>query len=114
MRKLSNIAKHCCLILSDQEPCHLFRYSDWHLNGKTLRLHLSSLLNHSSIRIARPQLFGYLVEPDEIQYYTQKLFKHLRAGVKVHIHKEYSLDQASQAHADLEDRVSTGKLLIKF
>lgn len=67
------------------------------------------------ITIARPQLFGYLVEEDEIEYFTSRLFSVLQDGVlKVNIHKVYELEDIKEAHEALESRNSTGKLLIKF
>lgn len=67
-----------------------------------------------NLTLARPQLFGYLVEPEEIETYTRKLFQQLESGVEVDIYKEYSLDQVAEAHEALEGRLTTGKLLIKL
>lgn len=66
------------------------------------------------LKVARPQLFGYISTFDEVDFYADKLFEQLRAGVKVHIHKIFSLEQIPLAHEQLENRLTTGKLLVKF
>lgn len=67
------------------------------------------------ITIARPQLFGYLVEDDEIEHFTSRLFSVLQAGaLKVNIHQIYELEDIKEAHQALEGRQSTGKLLVRF
>jgi NADPH:quinone reductase-like Zn-dependent oxidoreductase len=67
------------------------------------------------IKLVRPQVFGYLGTPEERKYYTGKLFDYLSKGeLNVKIHKTYPLEDVQQAHADLEGRVSTGKLLLKL
>ncbi|ORY85743.1 hypothetical protein BCR37DRAFT_377447 [Protomyces lactucae-debilis] len=72
-------------------------------------------LTPKNITLVRPQVFGYLGTPEELKYYTEKLFDHLkRDHIKVAIHKTYPLEDVQQAHADLEGRVSTGKLLLKL
>jgi NADPH2:quinone reductase len=37
----------------------------------------------------------------------------VRGDLKLRIHKVYSLEEAQQAHRDLEGRKTTGKLLLK-
>ncbi|KAI1485743.1 hypothetical protein F5X96DRAFT_682570 [Biscogniauxia mediterranea] len=64
-------------------------------------------------RLLRPTLFNYLVERAEFEPYVAELFGFLASGaLKVSVHDVYPLSEAARAHADLEGRVTTGKLLL--
>ncbi|KAL3470922.1 hypothetical protein BJX99DRAFT_250840 [Aspergillus californicus] len=71
-------------------------------------------LSPKCVKVARPTLFGYIETREEFEFYVNELFNLLKSGqLKVKVHKVYPLDQVAQAHADLEGRKSTGKLLLK-
>ncbi|KAE8342266.1 hypothetical protein BDV24DRAFT_130618 [Aspergillus arachidicola] len=71
-------------------------------------------LSPKCVKVARPQLFGYIETREEFEFYVNELFGLLKSGqLKVKIHKVYPLEQAAQAHTDLEGRKTTGKLLLK-
>lgn len=56
-------------------------------------------LSPKNVKIARPQLFGYIETRDEFEFYVNQLFKRLQSGeLKVKIHKVYALEQVAQAH----------------
>lgn len=56
-------------------------------------------LSPKCVKIARPQLFGYIETREEFEFYVNQLFKRLQSGeLKVKIHKVYPLDQVQQAH----------------
>ena len=51
--------------------------------------------------------------PERLSDPLAELFDHVRAGaLRPHIGRVYGLDEVRQAHADLEERRSTGKLLL--
>lgn len=52
-----------------------------------------------NVKIARAQLFGYIVTREEFDYYTSELFRLLKTGqLKTKIHKTYALKDVAQAH----------------
>ena len=67
------------------------------------------------ITLARPQLFGYLATPPELEKWSSRLWEVLGKGdLKVDVYKRYELEDVVQAHEDLEGRKTTGKLLLKL
>ncbi|KAB5577899.1 hypothetical protein GE09DRAFT_1214110 [Coniochaeta sp. 2T2.1] len=72
-------------------------------------------LGPKNIKLLRPVLFNYLVTPEELETYTTELFELISSGkVKVKVHEEYPLKDVARAHADLEARKTTGKLVLKL
>lgn len=62
----------------------------------------------------RPVLFNYIANLEEWEGYCKELFDLITSGkVTVNVHKVYPLKEVAQAHADLEGRKTTGKLLLK-
>jgi NADPH2:quinone reductase len=72
-------------------------------------------LSAKNLKILRPRLFGYVETRDEFVGYCEELFR-LVAGavVSVKVHEVYPLQEAGRAHADLEGRKTTGKLVLKI
>lgn len=63
----------------------------------------------------RATVMQYLVTRDELEHYSSMLFEYLRSGkLKVNIHGIYEAKEIQRVHRDLEARVTSGKLLIKF
>jgi NADPH2:quinone reductase len=72
------------------------------------------LSQKGSLFLTRPSLGNYVTEPGELQWRAKDLFGWIEAGkLKINIHKTYKLEQAAEAHRDLESRKTTGKLLLK-
>ncbi|KAI5795576.1 hypothetical protein EDC01DRAFT_614622 [Geopyxis carbonaria] len=68
-----------------------------------------------NVKVLRPQLFGYVATPEEFKQYADELMEMVAGGkVDVRVHKTYKLEEAVQAHKDLEGRGTTGKLLFKI
>jgi len=68
-----------------------------------------------NVKLLRPVLFGYIATKEERQTYTERLFDLLLTGkVNVKVHEVYPLKDVARAHADLEGRKTTGKLLLKL
>jgi NADPH2:quinone reductase len=72
------------------------------------------LLNHKgSLFLTRPTLGAYIADRSELEWRASDLFEAvLRGTLKVHIGGTYPLADAARAHADLEARKTTGKLLL--
>lgn len=64
--------------------------------------------------MARPQLFAYIETREEFEFYVNELYSIIQNGqLQVKVHKVYPLEEAAQAHIDLEGRKTTGKPLLK-
>lgn len=73
-----------------------------------------TLSQKGSLFLTRPTLAHYTSDPAELQWRAKDLFALLASGqLKVQIHRTYNLEQAADAHRELEGRRSTGKLLLK-
>ncbi|WP_159914645.1 quinone oxidoreductase [Pantoea sp. 18069] len=67
------------------------------------------LARKGSLYVTRPALADYIADPLEKQALLAELFGHVAAGrIRIAIHKRYALDQAQQAHRDLESRKTVG------
>ena len=62
-----------------------------------------------SLFITRPALADYIADPAEKNALAGELFGHVAAGrIKIEINQRYKLEDAAQAHRDLESRRTTG------
>jgi NADPH2:quinone reductase len=67
-----------------------------------------------SLFLTRPSLGHYVSDPEELRWRASDLFRWIKEGkLKLQIHKVYSLEDAGQAHRDLESRKTAGKLLLR-
>jgi NADPH:quinone reductase len=72
------------------------------------------LSQKGSLFLTRPSLAAYVHEPEELKWRATDLFGWIESGrLKLHIQKIYPLQDAAEAHRDLESRRTTGKLLLK-
>ncbi|KAF9930243.1 NADPH:quinone reductase [Linnemannia zychae] len=72
-------------------------------------------LSGKNVRVTWTDLDNYITTREEFDDLYGELVKFLENNqLKVDIHKIYSFDEVQQAHADLEGRKTTGKLLIKI
>jgi NADPH2:quinone reductase len=65
-----------------------------------------------SVFLTRPTLVHHIVTADELRRRGQDLFGWISDGLSIRIHDRYPLAEAARAHADLESRRTTGKLLL--
>jgi NADPH:quinone reductase len=71
-------------------------------------------LSERNIKVMRPALLNYLTTRDEFEAYAKDLFELIMMEkVNVKIHDVYPLRDVGRAHADLEGRATTGKLVLK-
>jgi len=62
-----------------------------------------------SLYLTRPALADYIADPAEKTELANEIFGHVAAGrIKIEINQRYALQEAVQAHRDLEARKTTG------
>lgn len=62
-----------------------------------------------SLYLTRPALADYIADPAEKEALAGELFDHVASGrIKIEINQRYALQDAGQAHRDLESRQTTG------
>ncbi len=72
-----------------------------------------AMLVEKAKRLAGGSIFGYIEDPVELQRRSAEVVAGLREGwLKLVGAKGYPLAEAARAHADLEGRVSEGKLML--
>lgn len=74
---------------------------------------LIKLSQKGSLFVTRPSIGNYIATQEELQQRAGAVLSMVASGkVKLRISRDYSLQEAPQAHRDLEGRKTTGKLLI--
>jgi NADPH2:quinone reductase len=62
-----------------------------------------------SLYLTRPALADYIANPVDKAELAAELFGHVAAGrIRIDVNQRYALDDAAQAHRDLESRKTTG------
>ncbi|KAI7547122.1 NAD(P)-binding protein [Hortaea werneckii] len=70
-------------------------------------------LSAKNVRLLRPTLGNYVATKEEFRRYTDELFQYISTGdVNVRVHASYPLSRVAEAHMDLENRRTTGKLIL--
>ncbi|KAI8370552.1 uncharacterized protein BYT42DRAFT_582815 [Radiomyces spectabilis] len=83
-------------------------------SGVVPPISITEKLAPKNLKLMRPVLFNYLTTREESKKWWGELFDLIDKDVlKFNIHKVYSLEDAKQAHIDIESRKTSGKLLIK-
>ena len=74
---------------------------------------LAELASRGSLFITRPTLFSYAATRADLEAMAADLFEMVGSGkVKVEVHQRYRLEDAAQAHRDLEARKTTGSSIL--
>ena len=74
---------------------------------------LIKLSQKGSLYVTRPTLGHYTATREELEWRANDVMQMILCGeLKLRIHKVYPLEEAEQAHRDLEGRKTTGKLLL--
>jgi NADPH:quinone reductase len=69
----------------------------------------TQLAMKGSVFVTRPALADYIADPAEKSELAGELFAHVAAGrIRIEINQRYQLQDAAQAHRDLEGRKTTG------
>jgi NADPH2:quinone reductase len=78
-------------------------------SGQVPPINAMELAMKGSLYVTRPALADYIADKDERAALASELFDHVGAGrISVEINQRYSLDDAVQAHRDLEAGLSIG------
>ncbi len=78
-------------------------------SGKIPPFDPAILARKGSLYVTRPGLADYIADPVEKQELVNELFGHVAAGrIRIEINQRYALENAVQAHRDLEGRKTTG------
>jgi len=74
---------------------------------------LNELASRGSLFITRPTLFSYMATRADLGTMAGDLFDMVESGkVKIGINQRYALQDAAQAHRDLEARKTTGSSIL--
>ena len=78
-------------------------------SGKVPPIDAMQLVIKGSLFVTRPALADYITPRSELEALSGELFDHVAHGrIKIEINQRYSLEDAVQAHHDLESRKTTG------
>ena len=82
-------------------------------SGPVADINVKKMIQPKGIYFTRPVMGQYLETKDEIKEGADKLFEKIKMGqIKVKIFKKYKLEEAIQAHKDLESRKIIGPAII--
>jgi NADPH2:quinone reductase len=82
-------------------------------SGQVPPLDLQRLNAHGSLTVTRPKIDDFLLDAEERCWRARELFDLVvRGSVKVDIGARFQLEQAGEAHAALESRATTGKVIL--
>lgn len=71
------------------------------------------LARRGSLMLTRPVIFDFIRERADLVAAADELFGLIQAGlIKIHINQTYPLNEAAQAHIDLEARKTTGSVVL--
>lgn len=78
-------------------------------SGPVPPIDATQLAIKGSVYVTRPALADYIADPKEKDALARELFDHVAAGrIRIEINQRYRLQDAAQAHRDLESRRTTG------
>jgi len=82
-------------------------------SGSIENVDVKKMIQPKGLYFTRPSMGQYLGSKDEIKEGADKLFQNIKLGkVKIEIFKKYKLEDAVQAHKDLEARKIIGPAII--
>ncbi len=82
-------------------------------SGSVAPLAIHELTSHGSLFLTRPTLATYNATRDQLTANAAELFAVVESGaVKIEINQTYALQDAAQAHSDLESRKTTGATVL--
>ncbi|MHC6591320.1 quinone oxidoreductase family protein [Arthrobacter sp. C152] len=82
-------------------------------SGQVPPFDLQRLNAHGSLSVTRPKIDDFLLDADERRWRSGELFELVAQGVvKPEIGAKFGLERAAEAHAALESRSTTGKVIL--
>ncbi|GGI55630.1 quinone oxidoreductase family protein [Oxalicibacterium solurbis] len=74
---------------------------------------LNELASRGSLFITRPSLFSYTAKRNDLEMMAAELFGMVEGGkIDIEVNQRYALQDAAQAHRDLEARKTTGSTIL--
>lgn len=74
---------------------------------------LNELASRGSLFITRPSVFSYTARRDDLEMMAAELFGMVEGGkIGIEVNQRYALQDAAQAHRDLEARKTTGSTIL--
>ncbi|KAJ3032502.1 hypothetical protein HDV00_007440 [Rhizophlyctis rosea] len=70
-------------------------------------------LGPKSISLTRPMLFHYIEDPNELRARSAEVFEWVQKGIVSFSFLRFALEQAEEAHRALEERRTTGKIILE-
>jgi NADPH2:quinone reductase len=84
-------------------------------SGPVPPIDATQLAIKGSLYITRPALADYIADPSEEDALAKELFDHVAAGrIRIEINQRYRLQDAAQAHRDLESRKTMGSSIFEI
>lgn len=84
-------------------------------SGEVPPFDLQRLNALGSLVVTRPSLSHFIQTAEELNWRCKEIFDEILTGrLKIEISNRYDLANASQAHADLESRTTSGKLILRI
>ena len=78
-------------------------------SGPVPPINALQLAMRGSLYVTRPALADYIADPAERAELAEQLFDHVAAGrIRIEVNQHYRLEDAVQAHRDIEARITTG------
>jgi len=82
-------------------------------SGPVPPIDATQLAIKGSVFVTRPALADYIADPAEKNALASELFGHVASGrIRIEINQRYRLEDAAQAHRDLESRKTTGSSVL--
>jgi NADPH:quinone reductase len=82
-------------------------------SGSLENIDVKKSIQPKGLYFTRPAMWHYLSTKDELKEGADKIFESIKLGkIKIEIFKKYRLDEAVQAHRDLENRKIIGPAII--
>lgn len=82
-------------------------------SGPVSAFDLNLLAAKGSLYVTRPSLMAYTARREDLEAGAKELFDMVKSGkVKIEINQTYKLEDAAQAHRDLEARKTTGSTVL--
>ena len=83
-------------------------------SGPIANIDVPKMIQPKGLFFTRPSMGQYLETPKQLLEGTSMLFEKIKLGkIKVKIFKRYKLEQAVEAHKDLESRKIIGPAILK-
>lgn len=82
-------------------------------SGPVPNFSLNELASRGSLFITRPSIFSYIAKRNDLEMMAAELFGMVEGGkIAIDINQRYALQDAAQAHRDLEARRTTGSTIL--